>query len=209
MAEDQLEEFTKKIDWESAVRVIAGLPAELEAHRHPLGFWHVSLGNTSEGTIRLHLWPRSSRYPQAPHWPIHTHTFDLQSIVLVGSIENRLYTTQTAHDGSHRVYEVNYSEADSVLRDTGRIVQASLSGCSAVTARQGYRVSVSEFHETAVPDNCFAATLVLAKQVSRSEAVPLVLGDLHGLSEYRYSRSSINENDLRKGLDELRSHLLA
>jgi hypothetical protein len=68
-----------------------------EFRRHPLGFIHASLIDTDYATLRFHLWKPGMRSVQEPAWLIHTHTFELRSIVLSGKLVNRLYSWHEAH----------------------------------------------------------------------------------------------------------------
>lgn len=74
--------------------------------KHPLGFVHMPLSNNGHSRgLYLHIWDRrhSELLQAASYEPIHNHTFDMTSRVLVGSLTNK-------------VFEIIPDEASSVVR---------------------------------------------------------------------------------------------
>jgi hypothetical protein len=88
------------------------------SQRHPLGFfafkWELGEGRS----LRLHLWSKKFDWAQAPGWEIHDHIFSFTSLLLAGSLRNRVYDIYEAPsaDGNYSAYEVFYNGSQSSMK---------------------------------------------------------------------------------------------
>lgn len=71
---------------------------------HPNGFIQYELPND----CRLHIWSGLNPQAQKVHTPIHDHTFDFESTVLLGTLEHRTYALSTGFgiEPTHTAHEV-------------------------------------------------------------------------------------------------------
>jgi hypothetical protein len=153
---------------------------------HPLGFAHAKIWSEGQSTLRIHLWPLQNRRPQDPLWPIHTHVFNLESLVLAGTVHNKLYEVQSCDMGGSQLYRVQYRDAGSVLLATGLFAEAFETQGQKAGPGEIYGVPADMFHSSSVEDHAFAATLVRTRKDKAIE--PLVLGARAADSEYFYQR---------------------
>lgn len=89
-----------------------------EFRLHPLGFFYL-LDDVGQGvTRRVHVWlpDRTSRVDN----DCHQHSFDIESLVVVGKMHSDLYRFRVTSDGSELEFAVNYEAGKSMLQPTGR-----------------------------------------------------------------------------------------
>src|SRR5438132_13498275 len=156
-------------------------PTHLEAYSatwHPLGFLVVRLGEVPSGQLRLHIWTSNSRPIQLPNWPVHTHIFELQSHILVGTVTNEWYEVKPGNPGYSRLYEVAYRGTTSMMNATSNYVDCACTLQESFDPGSNYVVDREQYHATEVADGRFAATIVLA--ANPVDAVPIVVGSREG-----------------------------
>ncbi len=156
---------------------------------HPLGFVSCIIKQDKDHTIRVHLWPESERRVKNPDWPIHTHAYYLSSYVLEGSIRDVRY--ETIENGDYVAYAVRYFKGGSEISQTkGRVgVKAVIDESRA--EGESYEVAINVFHQSSVPVDRSAITLVALSNFSDSP--PLVLGSL-AADKYPYDRTPYDKN---------------
>lgn len=97
---------------------IRNIESTMVSQRHPLGFfackWELGEGRS----LRLHLWSKKFDWAQAPGWEIHDHIFSFTSLLLAGSLRNRVYDIYEAPcaDGNYSAYEVLYKGSQSSMK---------------------------------------------------------------------------------------------
>ncbi|MEX0810278.1 MAG: hypothetical protein WD044_16250 [Dongiaceae bacterium] len=125
---------------------------------HPLGFVSCFLKNESSHRIRLHYWPRNDRRPKSPDWPIHTHTFRLESLILYGQVVDRQYELVSGDD--YTLYQVEYMGENSKVSET--TVRCGVKLRQELIRNEGetYIVDSGSFHETFVGAGDEALTIV-------------------------------------------------
>src|SRR6516165_3449976 len=90
------------------------------ARRHPLGFVLTYDPLFEDRSLRYHLWPVGWTIPAGQKTgEIHDHRYELNSIVVSGSLRQFTYDPTACVDGTHRVFEVKYGAEESALRDAG------------------------------------------------------------------------------------------
>jgi hypothetical protein len=158
---------------------------------HPLGFVScVIRDNPGELTLRVHYWPPHDRRTKNPDWPVHTHSYALSSLVMLGKIEDTQYKTT---DGErYSIYQVSYFNGNSEIRSTGRKTSALKCTSEIHTEGEQYRVERGVFHQSSVQFTESAVSFVALSEPS-SEA-PLVLGG-DGEQSYPYDRTPFNKEE--------------
>lgn len=87
---------------------------------HPLGFYFLQdyISSTKRATRRIHVW--LSNGPNRPANDQHTHAFDLESLVVTGTLRNELFQFKENKHGSTTEFKVSYRSSESTLNPTGR-----------------------------------------------------------------------------------------
>jgi hypothetical protein len=169
--------------------------------RHPLGFLHVTLMDTADTSIRLHIWKPGERLVQEPAWLIHTHTFELTSMVLSGKLKNRVYSwTDDPIAGERRLYQTTYDDNSSSLIATDRVGKIQHESTSEISQGGQYTVPYGYFHQTEVVENQFTATIALTKKYLGN---PLVVGSIGGATSHSYIRSELDGGARHQIIDEV------
>lgn len=159
------------------LRDIASGSRDLTAVRHPLGFLCFPAQRLAEHGVCVHLWtPVLGRV--RPTSQVHSHSWDLTSFVLYGTLRNQhMRVAAAAGPATHRVFEVRSHGDVDELRATARLVSCQLEADSAHGAGSVYSMPAGEFHTTVAPGEQDVATVVLGH--SRPQAVDCVLCPLH------------------------------
>lgn len=110
---------------------------------HPLGFYYLVL-SSSEVTHRLHVYNGDVDFSADNAW--HTHEFDLQSRVLVGSIQNHIAEFNAEGEGNLKEFLVKYSDDQSILNTTGRLGEILEIASFTSVAGQDYFIKAGTIH---------------------------------------------------------------
>lgn len=164
------------------------LSANLVPLWHPLGFVSCVIDEVSSSHVaRVHYWPECERRVKNPDWPIHTHTYSLESLVLAGTVRDLQYRVQPGTEWCE--YSVNYYSGGSELVRTSNEVDTIAEVDELRRAGSRYEVPRGVYHQTLVPREQSAVTLVLL--TDHSSDAPKVLGSK--LAErYPYDRISFD-----------------
>ncbi len=120
------------------------------AQRHPLGFfacrWILSEGRS----LRLHLWSKEFKWTQEPGWEIHDHVFSFSSLLLLGSLRNRVYTIDEAPSAScaYSMYEVLYGGSESSMKLIREGVELSVSADTTESTGSLYSMGAGVLHSS-------------------------------------------------------------
>ena len=166
-----------------------------EALLHPYGFyvWKMESGN-DEFDMRLHAWLCGSRQRQRPDWPAHTHSSDLYSLVLFGSVTNTMWEWKSSEGGGQMIYEVSYKKNLSILRRSKERGTLVCEHSKMVEKGEYYMVPAHRYHATDVGLSEAALTLVLMPR--RTSGPSKVVGDINGNEEYFFERRKIEGREL-------------
>ena len=169
---------------------------------HPLGFVSCVIEDIpSNNTIRLHYWPKGMRRVKNPDWPIHTHSYTLNSLILRGKVRNLQY--RTVSGVGKWIYLVNYFEGGSEIIRTEDETQVIIESDEVRYCGEQYQVPRGTFHQTHVPINEIAVTIVVLSDYS--EEHPKVLGDYKLSKKYPYDRIPFDQihfwNEVREALN--------
>lgn len=145
----------------SLVARILATPEDFSARLHPLGFiWLALTDRAAARSLRLHLWPENPVI-QNPDFLVHDHTFSFSSFILHGEIRNDEYEVTENNQGEKQLFRVEYDQVSSLLRPSGVRVNCRLVHSAICKTGTFYSLSAPAYHATTVPQNKFAATLVL------------------------------------------------
>lgn len=198
-----LERIIEEFSWRHLTErwgTLSDLIRTCRLRRHPLGFVHGELVGDEHVAMRLHIWDAIERATQEPRWFIHTHIFDLKSIVLTGSLTNHLYEwSETELNADKRLYRITYAGDVSRLEATGHLGRCEPISSEEVNTSQMYTVDCGEFHNTFVPEGAFTATIALT---SKHPGTPLVVGATNGEPSYSYGRRELNSEGQGRILKE-------
>lgn len=159
---------------------------------HPLGFVScVILRETDGSTVRVHYWPKSERRVKNPDWPVHTHTYQLSSLVLAGRLFDIQY--QRSSGTSQVIYEVNYYDGGSSIARTSETISLSIEFEKERSVGEQYSVERGVFHETRVAFDESALTLVALSEF-KENLHPLVVGS-NKAESYPYDRTSFDREE--------------
>lgn len=169
---------------------------------HPLGFVSCVIEDIpSNNTIRLHYWPKRIRRVKNPDWPIHTHSYTLNSLILKGKVRDLQYRTVSGI--GKWIYLVNYFEGGSEIIRTKDEIQVIIESDEIRCCGEQYQVPRGTFHQTQVPINESAVTIVILSNYS--EEPPKVLGDCKLSKKYPYDRIPFDQihfwNEVREALN--------
>lgn len=151
---------------------------------HPLGFVSCVIKQTEEFTLRVHFWPKGERRVKNPDWPIHTHSYFLSSFVLKGAVRDIRY--KSIEGGENVVYSVRYFEGGSEITQTSDKVGVVPLVDELRCEGDSYVVDLNVFHQSVVPFQESAVTLVALSNFTNSP--PLVLGS-PAEERYPYDRA--------------------
>ena len=142
---------------------------------HPLGFVSCVIRSEKNSFItRIHYWPKFERRTKNPDWPIHTHVYDLSSQILDGRVRDIQYRLKDGAD--YAIYSVCYSGENSALNFTNEHTSIEKVIDAVHEAGEEYTVAIGSFHQTRVPfDESAVSLVVLSNFVNFT---PLVLGTL-------------------------------
>jgi hypothetical protein len=149
---------------------------DLAAVRHPLGFVCLPLERDPEYGVCVHVWAPDLVRAEATTSTVHSHSWDLVSLVLYGQVVNSLSeVTEDVTNGTHRVFEVHSTGPADEIRATERRVRHRPAEQQPVGAGQVYRLPAGRFHTTRIDGDRRAATVVLGRA---REQADLSLGAL-------------------------------
>jgi hypothetical protein len=194
------------IEAEAFLRSVAGgliaqfLSGRFEGSWHPNGFAVFHAGEVEGlGRMRLHVWARDQRVTLDGQPAIHSHPWDLCSLVLAGCYEDTIYRAEefsAPGPGLLQGYQIRFgaaSEGDATnpLPIWYRLTASEQRG---VATGQCHRLAAGVLHATHVPHSSFAATLVLTSRAVDLEKL-LLIGDV-AFGAQTYVRPAVSTGDL-------------
>lgn len=164
----------------SMLRDIASGRCDLTAVRHPLGFLCFPAQRLGEHGVCVHLW-RPALQRALTTFQVHSHSWDLTSYVLYGTLRNqKIRVAQADRSPTHRVFEVRSSGDMDEMHATARLVSYRPETDCAYAAGSVYLLPAGEFHATVLPGEQDVATVVLGR--SRLPGFDRSLGPIHSPS---------------------------
>jgi hypothetical protein len=144
--------------------------------RHPLGFVCLPIERTGGAGVCVHVW--SDSFPRASPTTstMHSHSWDLISYVLYGSVRNELIHVADAPDEAmYRVFEIRSVGDVDEVRETPRLVRCEVKAAEFNHQNDIYSLSAGVFHATVVRGE--AATVALGS--GRPGMMDLSLGGIN------------------------------
>src|SRR6218665_1155850 len=116
---------------------------------HPLGFISCTLAQGPDWALKVRLWPMGTRLTKRPNWPIHDHSYRIESRVLHGALRNRVYSMVPGERFER--YRVDYESKASSLTPTGQRTDLFLEKSAHQESDSLYVVEKGVFHNSFVP----------------------------------------------------------
>ncbi|WP_152991400.1 hypothetical protein [Frankia sp. R43] len=135
--------------------------AEYRPSRHPLGFVCISLLRDNHSGLCLHLWPEAPDGKKVS--TVHSHSWDLRSFVLTGSLVNRVHRIDRIDRGAEalqRVFEVASDGLSDVVTQTVDFVTECVVEERRVDGGTFYLLPAGVFHTSEPCGPSVAATVV-------------------------------------------------
>ncbi|GAA2160967.1 hypothetical protein FHX52_3222 [Humibacillus xanthopallidus] len=151
-------------NWRSAIR--EALNNVSSARWHPNGFIVFRLGDVRDGVFtgshRVHIWPGEIARRDLPGHPtIHSHDWELQSLVLNGQYADVIFG-RSSEAPALVAHAVQYGGADGdSIEPTGDNVQLVRQELRTVEAGTCHHMDAGVPHETLVPDDETVVTYVM------------------------------------------------
>lgn len=192
MFEAEMNDLIENFEW-NRVKEKWGLLSDLilrcRLKTHPFGFLHAFLVDDPHVALRLHIWDTTERHVQEPNWPIHSHVFDLRSIVLVGRLTNHSYHWSGGRlTATGRLYRTTFVGDTSRLEPTDDFGTCELVSSKEISSTDLYAVPFGDFHSSLVAEGSFAATLAVTV---KGPGAPRIFGALEGEKSYSYQRHEL------------------
>jgi hypothetical protein len=144
--------------------------------RHPLGFICLPVERTGEAGICVHVWSEHLASASPTTSTMHSHSWDLISYVLYGTVRNEIIDVIDApEDAEYRVFEIRSSGDEDEVRQTPRLVRCKTRAVEHNRAGDVYSLAAGAFHATVVHGE--AATVALGN--GRRGTMDLSLGGIH------------------------------
>ncbi|MGH3769974.1 MAG: hypothetical protein ACRDRW_01005 [Pseudonocardiaceae bacterium] len=143
--------------------------------RHPLGFVCLPVERTGPAGVCVHIWHEGLPRASPTTSTMHSHSWDLTSYVLYGSVRNEVIDViDTPDEAAYRVFEVRSGRDGDELRETPRLVRCEIRTSELSHRGDVYSLAAGVFHATVVQGE--AATVALGR--SRRGTRDLSLGGI-------------------------------
>jgi len=188
------------------LRDIASGRRDLTTVRHPLGFLCIPAQRTGEHGICVHVWTPALQ-PALTTSQVHSHSWDLTSYVLYGTLHNqRIQVADAGTTATHRIFEVRSHGDMDELHATNRLVSCEPEAASEYGAGCVYFLPAGEFHTTVVPGQQEVATVALGR--SRPHAADLSVGTRQARS-HAITRSRCDASETARAARQVAGRLAA
>lgn len=121
-----------------------------EFRLHPLGFFYLQDPTGAGRTRRVHLWLPGG--PGRPENDRHQHSFDIESVMIVGRMRSDLFRFEEESGGPEVEYAVTYEEKASILSPSGRRGRLLPIASFETTAGATYRLKAGVIHRAVVTE---------------------------------------------------------
>ena len=138
---------------------------------------------------------------------VHSHSWDLTSYVLYGTLHNqRIRVADAGAAATHRIFEVRSHGDRDELHATNRLVSCEPEAASEYGAGCVYFLRAGEFHTTVVPGQQEVATVALGR--SRPQAADLSVGPRQARS-HAITRSRCDASETARAARQVAGRLAA
>lgn len=147
-----------------------------ELQYHPLGFFCIRWIVEKSKTVRIHVWDKQFNWKQEPNWPIHDHIYSFRSSVLLGEIQNKIYSVENISSQRRWTpYEVSYGGQESAMLPMQKQIGLRISSVRLHQAGSAYQLPAGVFHRSILRANR-AITALATTTESHVSPVPRVIG---------------------------------
>jgi hypothetical protein len=174
---------------------------------HPNGFAVFHFGDITDlGRMRLHVWPRGTRIALDGQPAVHSHPWDLCSLVVAGCYLDTLYhASEFDVEGPNRLrgYGLQFGgrgEGDQL--GLGAVwYEVTVAAERTVTEGTVHNIAAGALHEAKIPLHMFTATLLITSEVVDLNKL-LLIGDdkFDGVSYVRPAVSAEDHDQMRMEL---------
>ena len=175
-----------------------------QSYQHGNGFQKIILGGTDHGRLRLHVWGPEG-YPDEC---IHDHRFDLESTVILGQLNHRLFTP-TSTPGIGQTFDAfaYHSKAGETHSSFQHVGKQTLAETGALTVRAGesYTLPYDTLH-LANPGGLYGAATLLFEALPHKQQAAVVYQNGHEIKA-SYELPRMTTDELRTTLTELQQHM--
>ncbi|MYA60689.1 MAG: hypothetical protein F4X40_09100 [Chloroflexi bacterium] len=133
---------------------------------HPLGFFFLKYCAGNEQARRIHVWLGNNATRTTNQ--LHLHSFDIESVVVVGKIRNELFRYRETAGGAVMEFEVSYNDGKSLLRRTGSVGELDPMGSFETPAGSWYRLEAGVIHRVIVEE---APCVTLVSTIERGTRI--------------------------------------
>jgi hypothetical protein len=142
-------------------RAVRAAAESKDVRWHPNGFVVFRIGDAgSLGQLRLHVWPKGDRRGVAGHPEIHSHNWDLASLVLAGTYTDELYAFDDDAEHFH-AHAVSYDGGGDSLTPTGDQVGMRRDATREVAQGSFHFIPAGVPHRTRIDPGDLVVTLVV------------------------------------------------
>jgi hypothetical protein len=172
-----------------ADRLTRQAESTMVAQRHPLGFFACKWALGEGRSLRLHLWNKQFEWAQESGWEIHDHTFSFSSLLLVGSLRNRVYDIdeKPSTSGGYSVYEVIYNGSESAMKMIREGIDLTVSTDTNESSEALYSMNAGVLHSSDLVSE-HALTVLATSTDEIGPIVPRVIS-LHRYQLVAFDRS--------------------
>lgn len=168
---------------------------------HPLGCLYLELARDAAWSVRVHAWGCGGAAAAGGALAVHAHDFEMNSLVLAGCIEHRVYEPEPGPP-THQFYEIEERGDLELLRPTGRCGRFEARPALRVDAGRPYRMPAGQYHLAGPAEGGSALSFVVAALgPPRGDAL---LGPLPGRETLRTERRPCSAAQWRPLLRRLR-----
>lgn len=172
--------------------------------------WHPScfaviplLPRNDELLLRIHVWPTPAPARPDPDWPVHNHTWAIDSRILCGALTDETVAVTPDPQGPRVLYTPTCTlDGEACLTRTDARVHAAVTRRATYLPGEQYHMEPDLFH-VSVPADELTATAVVMTQPSFGAT--RVLGDLTGGAHYCTSRAPIAPEQVLGMLRQVRA----
>jgi hypothetical protein len=165
----------------------------------PLGFYRIFLTakDALSAGLLLHIWTRPNQHRKSKEIDIHSHTFDMTSRVLCGSLINRLYQVNQNESGNYKLVNVFHDgkKATRVVTDT--LVEPTIIKEEIVDSGNIYTFGSKIFHSTEIV-NYPTITLMEKTNMIPDNAVNIIKSDYAENEVGTYQQPDFDQEEIWK-----------
>lgn len=157
--------------------------------RHPLGFVCLPVERTGEVGVCVHIWNDSLARMSPTTSTIHSHSWDLISYVLYGSVRNEVIDiTDAPDDAAYRVFEVRSRGDVDEMRETPRLVRYEVRTAELSHRGDTYSLAAGTFHATVVHGEAATVALGSSRPATMDQSLGGIDGRTHRVQRQRCDR---------------------